>query len=46
MVAIPLLDTDPETVAAWGAFAGIAAVAIGAMFSRDNKVTSEDVDAK
>jgi len=46
MVAIPLLDADPATLAQWGTFAGLAAVSIGAIFSRDNKVSSEDVGAK
>ena len=46
MVAVPILDGDETTVANWAAFGAMAVTAIGLLFARDNKVTSEDVKAK
>ena len=46
LVAVPLLDEDPATVANWGAFGATLAVAIGLLMARDNNKTSEDAGAK
>jgi len=45
LVAIPLLDEDPNTAANWGAFAAALAASLGLYFSRDNDKTSEAVGA-
>ena len=45
-VVPPLLDNDPSTVANWEiAYTQIAA-GIALLFARDNKVTSEEANAK
>ena len=46
LVAIPILDNDPATVADWGTFMATLAAAIGLLFARDNNKRSEDVGAK
>jgi len=46
LVAVPLLDEDPATVANWGAFGATLAAAIGLLFARDNDKSSEDAGAK
>lgn len=46
LVAIPILDNDPATVANWGAFGAALAAAVGLLFARDNDKSSESVGAK
>jgi hypothetical protein len=46
LVAIPILDNDPATVANWGAFGAALAAAFGLLFARDNDKSSESVGAK
>jgi len=46
MIAVPLLDEDPATVAQWGAFGAMLAPLVGLLFARDNDKSSEDVGAK
>lgn len=46
MVAVPILDGNPNTVANWGAFSATVATGIGLLFSRDNDKSSEDVGVK
>jgi len=46
MIAQPMLDADPSTVAQWGAFGTTVAAAVGLLFARDNDRSSEDVGAK
>ena len=45
LIAIPLLDADPATNADWVTFGTILATALGLLFARDNKVTSEQAGA-
>ena len=46
LLAIPVLDSDPATVANWGAFTATVATATGLLFSRDDDKSSEDVGVK
>lgn len=46
LVALPLLDNDPLTVANYGAFGAAIATAIGLFVARDNSKSSEDVGIK
>ena len=46
MIAIPLLDENPETAANWTGAAAAIMAAVGFLFARDNDKTSEDVKAK
>ena len=46
LLAIPVLDSDPATVANWGAFTATLTTATGLFFARDNDKSSEDVGAK
>lgn len=39
-------DSDPATVADWGAVFAALIAGIGLIFARDNKVTSEQAGAK
>lgn len=43
--AAALLDDDPETNPDWNSL-GVAFVAVGSMFARDNNVSSEESGAK
>lgn len=45
MVALPLLDDNPATVADWGGFIALLMPAIGLLVARDNKVSSEAAGA-
>jgi len=45
MVAVPLLDNDPLTLANWTAFGTTTVTAIGLLFARDNLVSSEKAGA-
>jgi hypothetical protein len=42
----PLLDGDPATNPDWPSVITAASLAIGLLFARDNKVTSEQAGAK
>lgn len=46
LVVIPILDGNANTSADFVSFAAVAAPAIGLLFARDNKVTSEDAGLK
>jgi len=46
LLAIPVLDSDPATVANWGAFTAAISTAVGLFFARDNDKSSEDVGVK
>lgn len=46
LIALPLLDNDPNTSANFPAFIAAATLAAGLLFSRDNDKSSEDVGAK
>lgn len=46
MVLTPMLDDKPETVPMWAEFVPMAITAMGLLFARDNKVSSEAAGAK
>lgn len=46
LVAVPLLDADPATVANWTGLSAPFGVMISLFFARDNKVKSESVGAE
>jgi len=41
-----MLDSDPSTMADWGIVATAVTSGLGFIFARDNKVTSEQANAK
>jgi hypothetical protein len=45
-IGAPILDGDPETTMNIGLFLPIASAGFIGLFSRDNKVSSEDAGAK
>ena len=46
LLVVPTLDSDPATMANWGAFTATLTTATGLLFARDNDKSSEDVGAK
>jgi len=46
MIAQPLLDADPATVANFGGFIAFAVPAVGLLFARDANVSSEQQGIK
>jgi len=46
LIALPLLDTDPNTVPNYAGFIALLMPALGLLMARDNKVSSEQAGAK
>jgi hypothetical protein len=46
LVVAPMLDSDPATVANWGAAIAAVVAAVGLLMARDNDKSSENVGAK
>jgi len=46
LVAVPMLDADPETLPNWGAFGAAIAAGLGLLFAKDHDESSKGAEIK